>query len=97
MGFPIGSRHLLHPSLILGKPHCGVTHQPWTADAGHQTTAALDAPQKLPLCASTMGMVTQGPVNCQPFSFVEFCNFLPASATVSQRRASARDCLSGPR
>ena len=62
MGLPIGSRRLLHPSLMPGKPHGGVTHRPWAADAGHQTTAALDAPQKLPLCASTTGMVTQGPV-----------------------------------
>lgn len=62
MGLPIGSRRLLHPSLMPAEPHCGVPRQPWAADAGHQTTAALDTPQKLPLCTSATGMLTQGPV-----------------------------------
>ena len=34
--------------------------RPGLEDAGHQTTAALEAPQQHPLCSSFMGMMTQG-------------------------------------
>lgn len=99
MGFPVGSKRLLHPSLMPGEPHCGVTHQPWAADAGHQTTAAVDAPQKLPLCASTTGMVTQGPVTASLSPSWNFAtSFLPqpqCPSDVPQRETASQGRADG--